>query len=242
MNSRLRSMMLVVGTMAIAGTSYLLATRQPPTITMAELRDAGAADERIARWVAVCPEKITAATARYLRRNGYGDFRAGTIHRVARVVWEYQTDAGAVVLNPSLVVTLPNDADGGGEDDETDDALQFRLEDCYRLECNALPDELRLLSDAGFRHLRADGGEVPWCNTATRRGRVTPPCAIPNCWTLSDGGWDDSAVVDCQGIGRFGSPVWLGCNTMPASISSGTQCVPVECTVQAGDNPPTVLR
>ena len=251
MNPTLRSMMLVIGTMAIGGTTYFLATRQPPDITMAELRDAGAVAERDARWVAVCPEKITAATARYLRRNGYGDFRAGTIHRIARVVWQYDTDAGAIALNPSLVATLPNDADGGDEEDETDDSFAFRLDDCYRLECNDPSDaglrELRLLPDAGFRHARADGGEIPWCNTATRRGRVTPPCTIPNCWVGDGGAWVDDAVVDCQGtgpLGEFGTgaPRWRGCNVAPAQYTVGTQCVPVECTVVAGDDAPSVLR
>lgn len=244
MNPTLCSMMLVIGTMAIGGTTYFLATRQPPDITMAEMRDAGAVDERVSRWVAVCPEKITAATSRYLRRNGYGEFRPGTTHRIARVVWEYQTDAGRLALNPSLVVTLPNDADGGDEEDETDDAFQFRLDDCYRVECNNADgglNELRLLADGGFRHARADGGEVPWCNSGTRRGRVTPPCVIPNCWTLPDGGWDDSAVVDCQGTGPFGTfpggaPRWRSCNVGPAQFSTGSQCVPVECTVVAGDS------
>ena len=241
-------MRVIVGLMAIAGTTYLLATRQPPDVTMAELRDAGAVDERVARWVAVCPERITAATSRYLQRNGYGTHRAGSIHRIARVVWEYETDAGALVLNPSLVVTLPQE-DAGDEDDETDDSLQFRLDDCYRLECNNADgglDELRLLADGGFRHMRSDGGEVPWCNTATRRGRVTPPCVIPDCWTLSDGGWDDSAVVDCNGTGPFGdqpggTPRWRGCNVTPAQYATGAACIPVECSVVAGD-PIDVLR
>lgn len=275
MNPTLRSMMLVIGTMAIGGTTYLLATRQPPDITMAELRDAGAVTERDARWVAVCPEKITAATARYLKRNGYGDFRAGTIHRIARVVWEYNEDRPLpplmsacdssettvldggwcrrkVVLNPSLVATLPMDEseDGGDEDDATDDSFQFRLDDCYRLECNNADgglNELRLLPDAGFRHMRADGGEVPWCNSGTRRGRVTPPCTIPNCWVGDGGAWVDDAVVDCQGtgpLGEFGTgaPRWRGCNVAPAQYTVGTQCVPVECTVVAGDDAPSVLR
>lgn len=249
MSPRLRNSVLVIGLMAIGGVTYQLATRQPPDISMVELRDAGAVSERTTRWVAVCPEKITAATARYLRRNGYGEFREGSVHRIARVVWEYQTDAGPLALNPSLVVTLPGDADGGDEEDETDDSFQFRLNDCYRLECNNADgglNELRLLGDGGFRHARADGGEVPWCNAGTRRGRVTPPCVIPDCWTLADGGWDDNAVVDCLGTGPYGQldggPRWRGCNTAPAQFATGSQCVPVECTVVAGDSAPSVLR
>lgn len=252
MNSRLRSMMFVIGSMAIGGTTYLLATRQPPDITMAELRDAGAADERVARWVAVCPERITTKTRNYLRNNGYGTFGVGTYHRIARVVWEYGTDAGRVALNASLIVSLDagEDVDGGDEDDSTDNSLLYRLDDCYRLECDNADgglNELRLLPDGGLRHTRADGGEVPWCNVATRRGRVMPPCVIPNCWVGDGGAWDDNAVVDCRGTGPFGeqpggAPRWRGCNVTPAQYATGAACVPVECSVVAGDSPPDVLR
>lgn len=252
MNPTLRNMTLVVGLMAIGGTTYVLSTRQPPDITMAELRDAGAASERVGRWVAVCPEKITTKTRNYLRNNGYGTFAAGSIHRIARTVWEYaEADGGRTVLNASLVVTLDAgaDADGGDEEDSTDDSFLFRLNDCYRLECNNADgglNELRLLADGGFRHARADGGEVPWCNVATRRGRVTPPCVIPNCWIGDGGSWVDDAVVDCGGTGPFGTQdggqLWRGCNVSPAQFSSGTQCIPVECSVVAGDDPPSVLR
>lgn len=253
MNPTLRNMTVAVGLMIISGTTYVLATRQPPDRTMAELRDAGAVDERVARWVAVCPEKISTRTRNYLRNNGYGTFRPGIIHRIARVVWEYaEADGGRLVLNPSLIVTLDagEDADGGDEENATDDAFLFRTDDCYRLECNNADgglDQLRLLPDGGFRHARADGGEVPWCNVATRRGRVVPPCVLPNCWVAPDGGWDDNAVVDCQGTGPFGqpsdgSPRWRGCNVTPAQFSTGTACLPVECTVVAGDDPLDVLR
>lgn len=253
MNPKLQPMVIVVGLMAIGGITYRLATRQPPEITMEQLRDAGAVDDRIDRWVAVCPEKITKKTKTYLKNNGYGTFAEGSIHRIARVIWEYQqADGGRVALNPSLIVTLDagiEDFDGGDEDDDTDDALLFRLDDCYRYECNNADgglNEVRLLPDGGFRHARADGGEVPWCNSAVRRGRVTPPCVMPNCWTLPDGGWDDNAVVDCQAKGFLGlsdgGPRWRGCNSIPASYAVGTQCVPVECGVVSGDNPPDVLR
>lgn len=251
MNSRLQAMTLVVGLMAIGGVTYQLATRQPPDVTMAELRDAGAVSERVDRWVAVCPERISAKTRNYLKNNDYGTFKVGSYHRIARVVWEYAlADGGRVALNPSLVVTLDAgaDADGGDAEDRTDDSLLFRLDDCYRVECDSTDgglDELRLLPDGGFRYARADGGEIPWCNVATRRGRVTPPCVMPDCW-LADGGWDDTAVVDCQAKGFLGlpdgGPRWRGCNSMPASYAVGAACVPVECSVVAGDSPPDVLR
>lgn len=252
MNSKLRSLLIGVGVFVVGGVSFSVYRREPPGQPIANLRDAGLFSERDDRWVMACPEKITKTTRNYLRNNGYGTFAAGSIHRIARVVVEHTlSDGGRELVNPSLDV-LSNDADGGDEEDETDDALQFRTDDCFRLECNDPEDsgirELRLLADGGFRHMRSDGGEVPWCNVATRRGRVTPPCVIPNCWTLPDGGWDDNAVVDCRGTGPFGnagdgSPRWRGCNVTPAAFvdPASTQCVPVECSVVAGD-PIDVLR
>lgn len=250
-NERLRGMMLVVGIVTIGGATYRLATRQPPDITMDELKDAGAVGERIDRWVLVCPEKISKQTKNYLKNNDYGDFAVGSIHRIARVVWEYDSDAGKLILNPSLIVSLDagDTSDAGDPDNQTDDSFAFRLDDCYRVECNSTDgglNELRFLSDGGFRHRKPDDTEQPWCNVATRRGRVTPPCVIPSCWTLSDGGWDDNSVVDCQATGPFGlpdgGPRWAGCNTLRSQFSTGSQCTPVECSVVAGDNPPDVLR
>ena len=253
MNEKLRALVVGVGLFVVGGVSFSVYRREPPGQPVANLRDAGLFSERDDRWVMACPEKITKATRNYLRNNGYGTFTVGSIHRIARVVIQHDLDdGGRELVNASLDVLDPDagDFDGGDEEDETDDALQFRSDDCFRLECNDPEDsgirELRLLADGGFRHMRSDGGEVPWCNVATRRGRVTPPCVIPNCWTLPDGGWDDNAVVDCRGTGPFGnagdgSPRWRGCNVTPAQFSMGAACVPVECSVVAGD-PIDVLR
>lgn len=253
MNSKLRALVVGVGLFVVGGVSYSVYRREPPGQPVANLRDAGLFSERDDRWVMACPEKITVGTRNYLRNNGYGTFTSGSIHRIARVVIQHDLDdGGRELVNASLDVLDPDagDFDGGDEEDETDDALQFRSDDCFRLECNDPEDsgirELRLLADGGLRHARSDGGEVPWCNSATRRGRITPPCVIPNCWTLPDGGWDDNAVVDCRGTGPFGnagdgSPRWRGCNVTPAQFSTGAACVPVECSVVAGD-PIDVLR
>lgn len=247
MSPKLASITAIVGIMTIGGVAYQLATRQPETITMDDLRDAGLVSDRTDRWVAVCPEKITAKTRTYLKNNGYGTFVAGSVHRIARVVSEFDVND---VVNASLVVTLDagGDFDGGDEGNDTDNSNLFRLDNCYRLECNNADgglNELRLLPDGGFRHTRADGGESPWCNSNVRRGRVTPPCVIPNCWTLGDGGWNDSAVVDCNGTGIYGTqdggPRYRGCNVTPAQYSSGAQCIPVECSTVVGD-PIDILR
>ena len=250
MNPKLRSLVVGVGLFVVGGVSYSVYRREPPGQPVANLRDAGLFSERDDRWVMACPEKITKATRNYLRNNDYGTFKVGSIHRIARVVIQHDLDdGGRELINPSLDV-LANDADGGDPEDETDDALQFRSDDCFRLECNDDTDsgirELNWLPDGGARHPFPDGGPRPWCNVATRRGRITPPCVIPDCWTLADGGWDDNTVVDCRGTGPFGvqpggAPRWRGCNVTPAQFSTGAACVPVECSVVAGD-PIEVLR
>ncbi len=242
MTERLKAMVAAVGIFIVGGVSYVVSIRQPTGRPIADLRDAGLVSDRTDRWVLACPEKITVATARYLARNGYGTYKAGSIRRMARVV--YQHGAGDII-NPSLDA-IANEADGGDEDDETDDSNQFRTDDCYRLECDALPSELRLLGDGGFRHQRNDGGEAPWCNSAVRRGLLTPPCVIPDCWE-SDGGWSDNhAPVDCLATGFMSpndpAPGWRGCNVMEAVYSVGTACIPVECSVVAGDNAIDVLQ
>ena len=249
MNSKLRSLVVSVGLFIVGGVSYSVYRREPPGQPVANLRDAGLFSERDDRWVLACPERITTATRNYLRNNGYGTYKPGSIHRIARVVIQHDLDDGGhELVNPSIDL-LGSDADGGDEEDETDDALQFRSDDCFRLECNDNTDsgirELRLLPDGGFRHMRADGGEVPWCNAATRRGRITPPCVIPDC-SLPDGGWDDNGPpVDCYGAGPFGNtngtPRWNGCNVRPTAFVTAadggvpSQCVPVECSVVSGD-------
>jgi hypothetical protein len=243
MNPTLRALVASVGLFVVGGVSYSVFIRTPPGSPITNLRDAGLFSERTDRFVLACPEKITLATRNYLRNNGYGTFTVGSIHRIARVVIEHTLpDGGLELVNPSLDVFAAEDA--GDEEDETDDSLQFRTDDCFRLECNDDSDagirELNWRSDGGARHPFPDGGPRPWCNVATRRGRVTPPCVIPDCWTLPDGGWNDDAVVDCRGTGPFGvqpggAPRWRGCNTTPAQFATGTQCVPVECSVVAGD-------
>lgn len=234
LKSRLRVAFLAT---LVTGASILVYVREPPGTPIADLRDAGLISERTGRWVMACPEAITVATARYLRRNEYGDFRPGSVHRIARVVIEHNGE----LINASLD-TAANDADGGDEEDETDDSLLFRTNDCYRLECNALPAELRLTSDGGFRHQRADGGEALWCNSAVRRGRLPPPCAMPDCFTGPDASWNDNAVVDCKfGPPYAAVPTWRGCNVGLGSSASGTQCLPVECSVPPG-SPIDVLR
>ena len=243
MNPTLRALVASVGLFVVGGVTYNVFIRTPPGSPITNLRDAGLLSERTDRFVLACPEKITLATRNYLRSNGYGTFAVGSIHRVARVVIEHTLpDGGRELVNPSLDVFAVEDA--GDEEDETDDSLQFRTDDCFRLNCNDDSDagirELNWRPDGGARHPFPDGGPRPWCNVATRRGRVTPPCVIPDC-SLPDGGWNDNGPeVDCRGIGPFGQfpggePRWRGCNVGPAPFMTGAACLPVECTVVAGD-------
>lgn len=251
MNSKLRSLVVGIGVFVVGGVSFSVYRREPPGQSIANLQDAGLLSERSDRFVLACPEKITVATRNYLRRNEYGSFRPGSIHRIARVVIEHSLPDGGLELVNASLDTLANE-DAGDEDDETDDSLQFRTDDCFRLECNDLSDagirELVYLPDGGVRHATfQDGGPRPWCNGTTRRGRITPPCVMADCFTLPDGGWDDSAVVDCNGIGPFGNqpggtPRYRGCNVTPAQFATGAACLPVECSVVAGDDPIQVLR
>lgn len=102
---------------------------------------------------------------------------------------------------------------------------------------------------AASRPGRLRTGEfVVWTITSTHeRVRIAPPCVIPNCWTLSDGGWDDSAVVDCRATGSRGladgGPRWSGCNVLPAEQATGTQCRPTACAVDYTNVPDNeVLR
>lgn len=235
LKSRLRVAFLAV---LVTGASVLVYVREPPGRGIAELRDAGLISERTDRWVLECTEAITPASARYLKRNGYGTFRVGSVHRIARVIVEHG-DAGEVV-NASLD-TFGSDADGGNEENETDDAVPSQT-GCTRQECNALPDVLRFLDDGGFRHQREDGGEAPWCGSTVRRGRVPPRCAMPDCFTGPDASWDDNAVVDCKfGPPYAAVPTWRGCNVGLGSSASGTQCLPVECSLPPG-SPIDVLR
>lgn len=244
MTPKLRSMIFVVGTLVLAGGVGLsLSTPVPGTRTMAELRDAGITDGQ--RFVLTCPERLTPQTKRRINANQPGLLRPKqTYGRVARTAVCFNPDGGncfrpsdgllriadgeGEVIVPSLRQDLVgvdldagNDSDGG--EDGVDDSWQFRLDDCAVTTCPNF--------DAG------DG--TNFCGRLNRLMLVTSPCAIPLCLG-GDGGWDDNAVVDCRGVGPFGTadggPRWRGCNVTPSQYTTGTACVPVECSAVAGDD------
>lgn len=244
MTPKLRSMIFVVGSLVLAGGVTLsLSTPVPGTRTMAELRDAGITDGQ--RFVLTCPERLTPQMKRRINKAQPGLLRPKqTYARVARVAVCFNPDGGncfrpsdgllriadgeGEVIVPSLRRDLVgvdldagNDSDGG--EDGVDDSLQFRLDDCEMSRCSTF--------DAG------DG--TNFCGRLNRLMLVALPCAMPLCLG-SDGGWDDNAVVDCRGVGPFGTsdggPRWRGCNVTPSQYTTGSACVPVECSVVAGDD------
>jgi len=254
MTPQLRNMLVVVGVFTLGGVGVILTTPQPATRTMLELRDAGIGDGQSV--IIICPERVTKQTKRRVNAVQPGFLRAGQQYaRIARVAKCFNPDGGncwrvsdmtprvsemeGTLIVPSLRqnrVGVDVDAgltdDGGTNSDDVDDSLQYRNDDCRVEQCSTY--------DAGG--LFSNGV----CANLNRLWAETPPCVLPNCWTLPDGGWDDHAVVDCGGIGQYGESDggfrFRGCNVTPASYSAGTQCLPVECSVVAGDNPIDVLR
>jgi len=261
MNPNLRNMVVAVGTVIVGGVALSLYTPQPATRTMGELRDAGITVGQ--RLVLECPERLTAATKRRINRLQPGALRPSQSYgRVARVAVCLLVDGGtdncvrpadggllvaeggAEVVVPSLrrdVVGIVEDGgvDEEGEDNEVDDALQFRLDDCRHLSCNQYDTEV----DAGRRPNPYAPTSPRFCNGLNRLALVDPPCMIPD-GRLPDGGWLDDApegVIDCRFGGPYaeadGGPRWRGVNVGPREYAVGSQCLSVECSVVSGDVP-----
>lgn len=137
----------------------------------------------------------------------------------------------AEVIVPSLhqnLIGVDLDAGAGadtdGGEDGVDDSLQYDLLSCSLVRCNTF--------DAG------DGSN--FCGRLNRLQMIDSPCRIPNGWR-SDGGWDESSPVDCRFSGPYGEadggPRWRGFNVGPSQYAAGADCVPVECSVVAGNVP-----
>lgn len=250
MNPKLRTMLVSVGVVALGGVGFWLYTPQPSARSMLELRDAGIGEGQ--PLVLICPERITAQTRRRINKVQPGFLRPRQQYaRVARVAKCFNPDGGncfkpaawvaavadleGEVIIPSLRrnligvdqdAGLGDDADGG-ETEDVDDSFQYRLDDCRAEKCTTY--------DAGTLNLPFTNA---LCGTLNRLWAEVPPCVIPDC-TGPDGGWDDSAgepghmpAPNCKRI-EDGSPRWAGCNVYKQW--TGTQCIPVECSVVAGD-------
>lgn len=123
-------------------------------------------------------------------------------------------------------------ADDAGDSDAVDDSLQYRADELVLYHCSQWDE----LVDAGAK---PNPYASRFCAGLNRLALVPSPCVIPLC--LSDAGtWDDNAVVDCRGTGPYGdmqgNPRWRGCNATPREYAVGSACVPVECSVIAGDD------
>lgn len=264
MNPKLSAMLVAVGVLT---GGFLLITPQPATRSMLELRDAGIAEgqpvvsvcpERLTRQTKrrielaqpglLRPKQSYARVARVARCFGSEVLDGGPVGNClkpngdnmgpfTREVVGVLEDGGfatlevfkhAEVIVPSLRQNLVGiDADAGvddGGEEGVDDSLQYDLLSCSLTRCNTF--------DAG------DGSN--FCGRLNRLQMLDAPCRIPNGWR-ADGGWDESSPVDC----RFGGPYgemdggyrWRGFNVGPSQYAAGAECVPVECSVVAGDVP-----
>lgn len=255
-------MLTGVGVLLVGGLGFYVYTPQPATRSMAELRDAGIADGQPV--VLECPERLTRQTIRRINANQPGALRPSQQYaRVVRTARCFSVDGGNCVapgtgvvrvgdLEASLVVPSLRrdlvgvdldaglvDATDGGDSDAVDDSLQYASTSCVLYGCGQYDD----LVDAG---LKPNPYATRFCGGLNRLAVSTPPCVIPNCWVGDGGAWVDNAVVDCRMVGPYGQwpdggARWAGCNVGPAQYSTGTACVPVECSVVAGDSPPDFL-
>lgn len=153
-----------------------------------------------------------------------------------------------VPRSPQLVIpSLRQDLDGGvlisdggaddaGESDEVDDAQQVDVTLLHCVQVDAMVDAGQLRNPYANR----------FCAGLNRLSVQVEPCMIPNGWRAQpDGGtqWCEEACgeVDCKFAGPYalsdGGARWAGFNALAREYASGADCVPVACTVQAGDVP-----
>lgn len=88
----------------------------------------------------------------------------------------------------------------------------------------------------------AAGGFVATPEKHLRIEATDGGCVIPDCRTyLGRGAWDDNHTeVDCHFVGPYsqdGGPVWRGCSVGAAQYAVGSECLPVQCSVIAGEDP-----
>lgn len=231
MKDELKASLVALGFATVAGVSFSLWTIGPEA-SRADLIDAGLADAQ--RVVVVCEERIGRGLAKRLRRElGAGALRPRQRYAaVARVGFcmrpgeatgncmrpdggVFAAAANGDIVIPSLRRTARVEDIDGDEADDGEVAGSIPLHDrCEVRPCNAF-------------------GSL--CSSAFGVTLATPECVIPDCWT-SDGGWDDSAVVNCTQRLGDGGHRYGGCNVFRASIADGGRCVPSSCTVISGES------
>ena len=256
MNPKLRAMLVSAGVFLLGGVGFVVYTPQPATRTMAELRDAGITDGQ--RGVIECPERLTPQTKRRINANQPGLLRPKqTYGHVARTFRCFNLDGGLCFTNANgalrvsdlegeiIIPSLRRDLagvdldasvdDSTGDGDTVDESWQYATTSCAIYSCPVYDD----MVDAGTR---SNPFANAFCGALNRLALVPSPCMVPNGWR-ADGGWceEECGVVDCKGIGPHGEmdggPRWRGFNVGPREYMQGADCVPVECSVVAGDVP-----
>ena len=229
MNSRLRALLVAVGTLMLSGVGITLLIPKEGTV-LGDLVDAGVAGGQ--RVTLVCPERLSDATLARLRLQQ--PVRQGQRYgRIARVAFCSSSDGGncfrldgGLLPGADRVMVVPSvrirASDGG---DDVDDAFQFQLDNCSVLSCAQVDTQ----ADAGT-FLNPYGER--FCGGPNRLALQPPRCARP---VAGDGG-----VVNCRFNGPYALPDggarWMGHNALPRSFAVGNACVPVECGVVSGDS------
>lgn len=187
--------------------------------------------------VVICPERLSPkGKGRITKGQGQNAIRREQRYAtVARVAEGRCTtpdggpmsclDAGVAALEDGSITIpshrQPQQVDDEAGNDDLDSAYQLKRDSC------------RLVSCADF-----NDGPPNFCNRRFGTRVIEPACVMPNCW-LSDGGWNDNAVVNCRRrVPEFdgGTSVrYTGCNVIPKAEAVGNRCVPTNCEVVAGE-------
>lgn len=233
MNPKLRALLLVVGAVALGGVGFQVLTPKDG-VKLADLRDAGVAEGQ--RFVLECDERISPRIRNRIENNQPGTLRPRQKYvRVARVAVCFNADGGNCFRAADGTLRVGPNAGSvvvpglSRRDPDADDSEAVDAHNCTYTVCS------RATADAGFTNPYGDG----FCSDVNRLAVQPPKCAVPDV-RQPDGGWCEDCVVDCRFNGPYGNADggarWRGVNVLPARYAVGTQCLPVACTVFAGDD------
>lgn len=228
MNSDLRNALVALGVAFVGGIGFTLFT--PSATTDRDfLVDAGLRDSQ--RVAVVCTERLGRGVAKRLLREQPDSLRPHQRYaQVARTGFCMRDEGAGNCLRPdggvlpavqsgSIVIpSLRRIARFEEAEDENDDGAASAS--------YPLPQHCAVKPCADFPGL---------CQQAFGVRVTTPSCVIPDCWR-SDGGWDDSAIVNCRQRLEDGGARYGGCNVFQAEKAVGGRCVPTVCTVVSGES------